>query len=1142
MDSVANDYKFVSEPPNEYLCPICVEPLLQPFLTECGHYLCYTCRGRLLASGKDQCPECRQPNGAKDARLNKHFQRQVNSLAVRCEHHDEGCQWVGELMYLKEHLDPSRSSTRCGYILVDCPIGCGKRVRSSAIESHTRSYCSKLEFRLLPIVFRITDVLKMKKANTEWVSPPFYTHPHGYKLCLVVYPNGIGLGKGSHVSVFVGLLNAKHNDQLAWPLEVDVAIELLNWRESKGHHERTVTVNSEYYRVTQNGTGISPSDMQFIHHSLLSFSNSTNTEYLQNSSLRLRINTTTIHSWKTSVIPVPSWQTPRNVSRLVFECTLTEFSKRKQTNNTFYSRSFYSHQHGYKLCLRVQANGYEESKGTHVSVYVQILAGDNDDQLQWPFVGDIILELVNWRENKGHQSWNLPIGVVSNFDKVVEGVVGNTFGFSKFISHSSLSYNCSTNTEFLQNDCLLLQVKEVVFYSTPLLLKNLWQNPKNASCSLIEFTLNEFSKRKQRNGIFFGPSFFTHRHGYKMCVEVLTNDSGSCKDTHMSVYVRLMPGDNDEQLQWPFVGDINIMLLNWREDRGHHKKTIPVTASSGLVRVLRGGIGKNRWGYPKFILHTSLHYDPINNIEYLYNDSLYFRVEQVAVYSTPLLLKTPSWQNSRYVTQSVCEFTLNEFSKRKQFDNMFYSPSFYTHQHGYKMCLRVYANGNDSGKDTHVSVYAQLMAGDNDDHLQWPFVGDIEFVLLNWREDKRHYKKSVSIDRFDGLVRVLEGDYGKSWGLPQFILHSSLHYNRSTNTEYLLNDSLCLQVKEVAVYSTPLSPRSLLTPSWQDPRIAHQSVCEFTLNNFLKRKQFDNTFYSSPFYSHYKGYKMCLKVVANGDGDVEDVSVFVNIMSGDNDEQLQWPFAGVVELMLLNWIENKGHHEKTLNINSSSGLVRVIEGDLGKSWGSPQFISHSSLRYNRSTNTEYLRNDSLRFRVKQVTVYSTPLLLKTPTWQNPRRFYQSVFECTVNEFSKRKHFSDCFTSAPFYTHPRGYKMCLVVHANGFGNGKNTHVSVFVQIMAGEYDDRLRWPFVGDISIMLLNWRENRRFVLKTIYVRVPNRMVRVVEGEKGLVWGFHTFISHSSLRYDRSTNTEYLQDDCLQFRVYKIDVKGCNIM
>ena len=89
-------------------------------MTDCGHHICYTCRGRLLASGKSECPVCREQDALTDARLNKHLQRQVNSLKVRCQHHEVGCQWVGELRYLKEHLDPLLR--KCGFILLVCPL------------------------------------------------------------------------------------------------------------------------------------------------------------------------------------------------------------------------------------------------------------------------------------------------------------------------------------------------------------------------------------------------------------------------------------------------------------------------------------------------------------------------------------------------------------------------------------------------------------------------------------------------------------------------------------------------------------------------------------------------------------------------------------------------------------------------------------------------------------------------------------------------------------------------------------------------------------------------------------------------------------------------------------------------------------
>ena len=71
--------------------------------------------------------------------------------------------------------------------------------------------------------------------------------------------------------------------------------------------------------------------------------------------------------------------------------------------------------------------------------------------------------------------------------------------------------------------------------------------------------------------------------------------------------------------------------------------------------------------------------------------------------------------------------------------------------------------------------------------------------------------------------------------------------------------------------------------------------------------------------------------------------------------------------MLLNWREDNGHHKMTLSINAASGLIRVIDGVVGQSWGYPRFISLLSLFYNSSTNTEYLQDDCVRLRVNMAT-------------------------------------------------------------------------------------------------------------------------------------------------------------------------------
>ena len=76
-------------------------------------------------------------------------------------------------------------------------------------------------------------------------------------------------------------------------------------------------------------------------------------------------------------------------------------------------------------------------------------------------------------------------------------------------------------------------------------------------------------------------------------------------------------------------------------------------------------------------------------------------------------------------------------------------------------------------------------------------------------------------------------------------------------------------------------------------------------------------------------------------------------------------------------------------------------------------------------------------------------------------------ERTMTNFEQLKTDSDQWYSPPFYTHPQGYKMCLRVNTNGNGKGKGTHVSVFTYLMRGKFDDHLKWPFQGHVTVAML---------------------------------------------------------------------------
>ena len=149
-------------------------------------------------------------------------------------------------------------------------------------------------------------------------------------------------------------------------------------------------------------------------------------------------------------------------------------------------------------------------------------------------------------------------------------------------------------------------------------------------------------------------------------------------------------------------------------------------------------------------------------------------------------------------TSSPCTFRLTIYQKHKSDDDHFYSPPFYTSLTGYKMCISVDANGEGNGKGTHVSVFAFLMKGDNDDSLTWPFTGSVTVELLNQLEDENHFTYTTGpfpADREHVSGRVVEGGRAtKGWGKTQFISHTKLDYNSDKNCQYLKDDTLIFRV------------------------------------------------------------------------------------------------------------------------------------------------------------------------------------------------------------------------------------------------------------------------------------------------------------------------------------------------------------
>ena len=149
-------------------------------------------------------------------------------------------------------------------------------------------------------------------------------------------------------------------------------------------------------------------------------------------------------------------------------------------------------------------------------------------------------------------------------------------------------------------------------------------------------------------------------------------------------------------------------------------------------------------------------------------------------------------------------------------------------------------------------------------------------------------------------------------------------------------------------------------------------MCPATINmsGYNMKKKDEVEWFSDPFYTHNKGYKMCLNIDAagNGSGKATHLSVFLYLMKGPHDDELTWPLRGKFEIKLLNQISDSEHHSKTLPYDNTSDRPanRVMKGNKsGSGWGWSQYISNENLN-NITPTCQYLKDDCLFFLVTKL--------------------------------------------------------------------------------------------------------------------------------------------------------------------------------
>lgn len=118
-----------------------------------------------------------------------------------------------------------------------------------------------------------------------------------------------------------------------------------------------------------------------------------------------------------------------------------------------------------------------------------------------------------------------------------------------------------------------------------------------------------------------------------------------------------------------------------------------------------------------------------------------------------------------------------------------YSQPFYTSKFGYKMCARVYLNGDGMGKNSHLSLFFVVMKGDYDALLPWPFKQKVTLTLLDQINGQQHLSDTFRPDPTSTSFKKPSGDMNIASGCPLFVAQSVLE-----RSPYLNDDTIYIKV------------------------------------------------------------------------------------------------------------------------------------------------------------------------------------------------------------------------------------------------------------------------------------------------------------------------------------------------------------
>ena len=323
-------------------CSICLCVLDDPHIIncKCGAIFCQPCIQPTLKE-KRPCPLCNSQFSLSIP--NPSIQWAINSLQAYCSFKETGCEWVGELCEIAEHLNDNTKSDNykssgCPFLQLNC-VYCNEIFQRQYVFGHETNECLKRPYKC--------DTCNEFKSTFEDVTTK---HNNVCPCGVIPCPNDCG--------VSLQCKDVEDHQATNCPLEiVSCSFSYAGCEEKLSRKDMPAHI----------------SDSLAIHMSLQTVSHQKQLEKIQAQVKKMEdqiIELKTLVYTHLRIMPV--------------NLLMNGFTAKKRDGQRWWSGPFYTHPHGYKLELRVDCNGNDKAAGSHLSVFLYIKQGEFDHKLQWP--------------------------------------------------------------------------------------------------------------------------------------------------------------------------------------------------------------------------------------------------------------------------------------------------------------------------------------------------------------------------------------------------------------------------------------------------------------------------------------------------------------------------------------------------------------------------------------------------------------------------------------------------------------------------------------------------------------------------------------------------------------------------------------